>query len=530
MAALFFPGPGQNSLKADEGGQPTQIRQTSLGPIKGLSSPKGEAYLGIPYAKAPTGELRFAPPVSPEPWTEPYPAVKYGPLAHQVFPGGISSAPAHEGYSLSEDCLNLNVFLPPGTKPGAGLPVFVFIHGGGFAIGAGSQPLYDGYELASQGLAVVTINYRLGALGFLASEETLETYGTTGNWGLLDQIKALEWVRDNIEAFGGDPAKVTIGGESAGSFSVSSLIVSPMAKGLFRGAIMESGTVLSLSRWPYGRGDLENSIALGRILGQLLDVPEDSPEGLSKLRQARAQDITALSEIDFDFSASKALTLIPVRDGKVIPLDPQKAMAEGQASPVNLLIGFNRDEGTLFLPQGKDRDTLDWVMLTFLGEKAGKAFRQRFPEDRDNPYLDRVREALAYVLFSAGSKRFADIHSRFGDVYMYRFDYVSPQAKAMGLAAHHAAELPFVFGNFKDFGYPDKPKGDLANGLMVRWANFVKTGNPNQGAALPTPVSWPKYDAQDPRVLILDESLRAAALPGAEDLDFMADSLFGPLP
>ncbi|MDR2353668.1 MAG: carboxylesterase family protein, partial [Deltaproteobacteria bacterium] len=198
---------------ADEN-QPREVTTLS-GPVVGTVEAEVASYLGIPYAAAPVGDLRFAPPQSREPWTEPFLATQASPSAWQIR-SDESSFALPTIAAVSEDSLTLNIWAPEDAKPGDGLPVYFFIHGGGFAQGAGSFPLYDGSVMAKEGIVVVTINYRLGALGFLASRETLRLYGTTGNWGILDQIKALEWVRDNIQAFGGDPNKVTIGGESAG--------------------------------------------------------------------------------------------------------------------------------------------------------------------------------------------------------------------------------------------------------------------------------------------------------------------------
>ncbi|MHB9296596.1 hypothetical protein PilKf_02369 [Pillotina sp. SPG140] len=196
---------------------------TRNGPIEGLEADGIYAYKGIPYAKAPVGDLRFAPPQDVEPWTTVLDCTKYGPLTVQLADNPFLAV---ENANQSEDSLSLNVWTP--AAPGATdkLPVYVYIHGGGFGNGSGNETTFDGTSFAKNGVVTVTINYRLGTLGFFASQETYKQYGTTGNWGLLDQIKALEWIRDNIANFGGDPSQVTIGGESAGSWSVSALIES----------------------------------------------------------------------------------------------------------------------------------------------------------------------------------------------------------------------------------------------------------------------------------------------------------------
>jgi para-nitrobenzyl esterase len=220
----------------------------------------------------------------------------------------------------------------------------VFIHGGGFAAGSGASPVYDGTGFARKGIVTVTVNYRLGALGFLASRETLKQYGTTGNWGLLDQIKSLEWIRDNIAAFGGDPGKVTIGGESAGSSSVSALVVSPFANGLFRGVIMESGSVLSLPELSYyARSDRQKTIEVSGMLADIFGAGDDA-DGLAQMRGADSSALSPLSAFVPDQTTTPAFSFTPIRDGKVIPEDPLGALASGDFTGLNLLIGFNNDE------------------------------------------------------------------------------------------------------------------------------------------------------------------------------------------
>ncbi|MDR2006779.1 MAG: carboxylesterase family protein, partial [Acidaminococcales bacterium] len=408
------------------------------GVIKGLREESISVYKGIPYAKPPVGELRFAPPQDAEAWDGELDCTRFG---FQCFQAPLFAGPE----PFSEDCLTLNVWTPAQPGEDAKLPVYVFIHGGGFSAGSGSFPLYNGTGFAKKGIVTVTINYRLGVLGFFASQETLKRYGTTGNWGLLDQIKALEWVRDNIAAFGGDPGKVTIGGESAGSFSVSALVTSPLAQGLFRGAIMESGSVLSLPAFSYySRAGLKKSIEASGVLADIF-AAGDNADGLREMRKADAETLTHLSFFTADQTAIPFF-LTPAFDGRVVPESPLAALAASELAGVNFLLGFNNDEGSLFVPDGTGDGACKALIARIFGGRNMPRVLDRFKVDAQNTYLKRTRQILTYGVFSAGTKRFADIAAAAGgNVYLYKFNYVSPGNGRSGLGAAHTAELPFVF-------------------------------------------------------------------------------------
>ena len=502
--------------------------ETSHGPVIGTVIDDLAIFKGIPYGAANSGQGRFAPPKDPEPWTEPLQALDFDPSCWQAT-SDANPFSLPTGSKLSEDCLSLNVWAPKSASKDGDLPVYVFIHGGGFGLGSSAQSFYDGAALAKEGLVVVTINYRLGALGFLAVKHNPNSIGSIGNWGILDQIKALEWVRDNVKAFGGDPQKVTIGGESAGSMSVGALIVSPLAKNLFKGAIMESGSVLSLQSFPVGYGQIDSSTGQGSLLLAALRLKDD-PEGLAALREFDPATLSVLTFFNPDWTALSPFSLAPVQDGKVIPEDPQAAMASGALSPVKLLIGFNADEATLFTLNLKDAATARTMIASYLGPSVQERLWALYKPASDKEEISLARQALAMGLFSAGAKRAADLHSRHADVYMYRFSYVAKVGRDNSLGAFHASELPFVFGHVKESGLTSEAERRLSDDMRLRWVSFIKTGDPNQGSKPPTALSWPVYDPAKPLVLRFDSTLSVGLPPELEDLDVAAQLLYGDLP
>ncbi|MDR1298541.1 MAG: carboxylesterase family protein [Deltaproteobacteria bacterium] len=498
---------------------------TPLGAVVGLEGAKTSSFKGIPYALPTAGGQRFKPPVPVGPWDGPLEAFNFGNACPQVRSPLVDLGPDTPGQG--EDCLSLNVWTPKGAKPGDDLPVYFFIHGGGFGVGAGSQPVFDGAALASEGIILVTVNYRLGAFGFLASRETFKESGTTGNWGILDQIAALEWVRDNISSFGGDPKKVTIGGESAGSISVSVLIASPRAADLFRGAVMESGTIFSYRQTAGARGRLDQAQRAGALMGSVVG-GGDTPEGLANLRRLEADELALVSSFNLDMRRVNVLGPVPVSDGVVLPEDNQRALAAAPGSRVNVLVGFNADEGSIFVfDDGSPPEVYKTGILSVLGLPAADAFNKRFPVDQNHTHVQRAREAAAYGLFTSAAKRFADVYSRWGKVWMYRFDYVSDFGRRAGIGAYHSSELEYVFGNQPVKTRPEQRV--LGEELRARWVSFIKTGDPNNGNP-PGKLNWPVYNPADPRVIRFDKTVVVTPLPEAEDLEFMARQLHGPVP
>ncbi len=500
----------------------TALVTTPSGPVAGLSEDGLRIFKGIPYAKPPLGEGRFAPPETVEPWSTTLVCDAFGPQAVQQGSfGPMVSAPV----ASSENCLSLNIWTP--AKSGEErLPVYVFIHGGAYAIGNGASPVWDGSNLAKRGIVVVTINYRLNALGFLATGETYRRYGTTGNWGHLDQIKALEWLRGNISAFGGDPDRVTIGGESAGSFAVSALMLSPLAKGLFRAAILESGSILSVTTsTPYARGDLDKSIAVGRMFASMFGADRDDAAGLAALRAADPEAMAQSSAFEGDFRITTAYLCFPVFDGKVLPRNPYAALRTGNFNRVKVLFGFNADEATVFIPP--NIDGLQYkALVARMFAKHGPAVTARFA-----PAGTVYRQALKAMqtgTFTAGMKVFADAYAAQGlDVYGYYFTHVSPQHAKTGEGAKHGAEMPYIFDTFAATNEKD-PTPEmlrLRDEIQTRFANFIISGDPNQGEEPLSGVLWPKYRAESPVMIRFDERLRLQDMPDREDAAFIAEVL-----
>ncbi len=488
--------------------------QTKSGPVKGVAEDGIGIYKGIPYAKPPLGELRFAPPEDVEPWTKVLDCSEFGDIATQ------DSASA--GLTMSEDCLTLNVWTPANNADEK-LPVYVWIHGGGFAIGSGAEADYDGKSFAEKGIVVVTINYRLNAAGFFASNETFNKYGTTGNWGILDQIKALEWINANIGAFGGDNDNITIGGESAGSYSVSALITSPLANGLFQRAIMESGSILGIpANNFYSKGDLKRSIDLCRMMGHPLGA-EDNAEGLKALREADINVLAQMSPLLQDFTITPAFMLTPVFDGYVLPKDVYGALQKGDFNKVDLLWGYNGFEGSFFVPAETDQLTYEMMAARMFGHENAKAILKRYPVNAQHDSGERTRRILGYGMLDSVMKPYADAIAKAGrKVYGYKFNYVAKGSAYSGLGAFHGSEIAYAFGNLP--ASADSEQRAVSQEMFTRWANFIKSGDPNQGDAIG--VEWPEYNPDGTRMLLFDKKVEAAVLPDKADFAFMNGIMF----
>lgn len=496
----------------------TGLLHPDSGPI--LPNDDG-VYKGIPYAAPPVGELRFRPPALPVAWTDPRRFDDFGPACPQ----------SESDEDTSEDCLTLNVWTPAKVS-GNRLPVMVFFHGGAFLSGSGSVPVYDGAALSRMGVVVVTLNYRLGALGFLThpalSSESPQ--GVSGNYGLLDQQAALSWVSRNITAFGGDPANVTIFGQSAGAASVVLHLFRPEASGLFARAIAQSPVAPGAFRplRESARGTVAAEAvgqAFARRLG--IDPAADDKTTLAALRAADVDAILAASAPDPRLAVEVAgLLFCPTVDGVVVPAHPLELIGRGALPDKPLLIGTTTDEGSLFLPGLMPPAETPWAY--------SRLVKRRFGPDADKVLAlvpgrgEDLRTDLSRLItarwFTAFSVSFAQAMADAGrPVWLYRFAAPAP-AGALGMlmdesgasavtaaqaGVPHSADLFYVFGFAPWYlGFDDADR-DLSRRMRTYWTDFAKSGDPN-GAGLP---AWPRLARDRPQLLFIGQEAAAKPLP-----------------
>ena len=487
---------------------PTTVH-TQSGPVRGLGTDV-IVFKGIPYAAPPTGDRRWRPPVLPEPWTEVRDATQFGPQCLQpanFVPRGRLSLPPIATPS-SEDCLTLNVWTPA-KSTSQRLPVMVWLHGGGFVVGSGAWPQYDGERLARRGVVVVTLNYRLGPFGFFAhpalSRESDRR--VSGNYGLLDQIAALRWVRENITAFGGNPANVTLFGQSAGARSTGYLMVSPLAQGLFHRAIMESGP--SIGPTPRLRAP---SYGFPAAETQGESVAPD----LARLRAMSAEQV--LIQLPTAPTLSAGTHYYPVIDGYVIPDDPGVLVGTTSQARVPLLIGHTADEGLFFAsdPPRTISGYHDFVRATFPAEFVDPILT-RYPATAESEVQAAVLRMFADYRLATPIALSARAASKVTDVYVYRLSRVSPSSRSIWGGAAHTAEIPYVFDHITmDPSQFEERDRALSRIMAGAWVQFAKAGNPN-GAGLP---QWPAYRSPDYRVLQYGDDLTVRSNNRDPQMDF----------
>ncbi len=491
IALMMSPAPS-----ADQPADASVVVHTPLGSVRGLEAGNVASFRGIPYAAPPVGDLRWRPPQSLKSWTEVRDATRPGAICIQPPSGGD---PGVGPGPVSEDCLTLNVWTPEVVA--GPLPVMVWIHGGGYNNGSGTAALYDGAALAGRGVVVVTINYRLGRLGFfdhpaLAAERA--SGEPAGNYGVMDQIAVLEWVRDNIAAFGGDPGQVTIFGESAGGVAVTQLMVAPSARGLFHRAVVQSG----LGRQTSARLVEDRP---GRPSARTLGVAFGEGAGLGGAPTALAlRDLPAEAFLKPAPAFYSDLILI---DGSVLNEDVAEAFAAGRQAPVPLIIGTNSAEFWWIRPNdpgayGRVDDTLTDAEREGLVAAYGGA----------EGYSAHV---VSDLIFNEPARHLARLHARAGHpTWMYRFDVVPVSNPEPSGGATHASERPYVFDTLSTVGRPLGERDDRAAKAMAGyWTSFAASGDPN-GSGRPV---WPSFGAEPDRLLEFTNDG-----PAAKDVPFKA--------
>ncbi len=479
------------------------IINTKAGLLSGITNAAGDVhiYKGVPFAAPPVGPLRWKAPQPVQPWRDikqcdrfAASAVQKAPLPFMMWSKEFMAPPT----PISEDCLYLNVWT--GAKAATEKrPVIVWIHGGAFTGGSGSVPLYDGEALAKKGVVFVTVNYRLGIFGFFAHPDLSKEspHRVSGNYALLDQVAALQWVKDNISLFGGDANNITVAGQSAGAFSVNALVASPLAKGLFQKAIAESGGMFNKHQCP--------------------TLQDAEGEGVRIMKAHNASSLAAFRTLPADSLLQGEQMAGPVVDGYVLPNQVAAIFTEGKQNDVALLTGFNADEGFMF---GKP------MTAAAFREDAAKqygakqdAFLKAFPAGTDEEAAQSQKELSRDRMFGWQNYTWAALQSNNGKqpVYFYYFSRVPPGEPGYG--AFHSAEFGYALDNLDKWDRPftawDK---ELSNSMSSYWVNFAATGNPN-GKGLP---QWPLFTTAATKVMQFGNKLEVADMPAKEEIDFLS--------
>ena len=446
---------------------------TQQGEVSGAAAGKVESFKGIPFAAPPVGDLRWRPPGPAPSWSGVRSADAFGPICMQSRRGFFGQSP------MSEDCLTLNIWRPAGTKPGAKLPVMVWIYGGAFVQGAGSTPFYDGAHFAEQGVVLVTFNYRIGRFGFFAHPALDAGPGPIANYGLMDQIAALKWVRANIAAFGGDAKNVTMFGESAGAISVNYLMGSPAARGLFDKAISESGFGRSMPR------ALKAAEGFGQTFAEAHGVKGDDAAAAAALRALPADALNAQVSGLGDPAIPN-----PILDGKILTQGIDQAFAKGEEAHVPYLEGGNSYEASLF-PRIAD---VPGPVIARAGDPAKVVALYG-----GQPAPEVAREVLTDVLITEPDRELAREMARQGvPAFVYHFSYVPASMRDKSFGAAHGSEITYVFDTLPQqpisYGGRDIPAATpddqkVSDAMHAYWVAFAKTGDPDSAGG----PRWPRY-------------------------------------
>nr|XP_056722796.1 cholinesterase-like [Euleptes europaea] len=511
---LFLLSPLASKAASDED---DTVVVTSSGPIKGkrlqVGSGSVTAYLGVPYAEPPLGKLRFQKPLPHQPWSQVLEATSFGNSCSQFLLHDFPDASVWAvNPPLSEDCLFLNIWMPH-PRPSAPLPVLVWIHGGGYCTGASSLDLYNGASLAAEeNLIVISLNYRLGALGFLSLPPS-----APGNVGLLDQQLALKWVKENAASFGGDPAQVTLLGQSAGAASVGFHLLSPGSQPLFAQAVLQSGSVNAVWSW----SSPEEAKQKALVLGQTLGCTQDNDAAVVTCLQGK--DVAGFSQYELsELNTTIFLNLpfVPTTDGEFLPEDPQKLLEPGRIPNKPILIGITSDEGSTFVPytfpDAKD-GLITWQQLVEgvkrtvrrATEEVIQAVARRYSKEDHGPASYRqamVHSSSDYFFVCPVAETAAKLTEAGSPVYSYFFSqHTSGSVWPEWIGASHGAELPYLFGTFKTVLVANQTYTEAEAALSLRvkryWAEFARNGNPNGVTANET--EWPLYNVTEQNFFLL---------------------------
>jgi para-nitrobenzyl esterase len=486
---------------APENVQDRHIVRTTAGLVRGSERDGALAWKGIRYAEAPIDDLRWRAPVPVEPWRGVSLATEFGPAAPQISNPAIPLGP---DVVKDEDCLSLNVWRPDFVPEP--LPVMVWIHGGAYTFGSSRQPLFDGTSFVSTGeVLMVTVNYRIGALGFLdLTSVATDEHPFDSNLALRDVLLALRWVQENIAAFGGDPKRVTVFGESAGGGIVTTLLTVPSATGLFHQAIVESSPVSSMY----------DSRRSAKVARRMLDQLEIGTGDLARLREIPAVDIVAAGMAVYaavPLEEPGTLAFAPVIDGDLVPEHPITVLSEGRGLPIPLVIGTNKDEAALFKFMKSPLMPITEKSITaMLAAIAAENPDIEMParEDILTAYTGLRTHAVGLGIareigFRLPTLWAAEGHASIAPVWLYRFDHASPLLRLLGIGATHATELPYVWGNLftdpKDITFKlggRRTGREVSQRMQTRWRTFAVAGAPD---LVGDDVKWARFEPADAR-------------------------------
>ena len=495
----------------------TDVVPVTGGLIRGTWDDGVRAYKGIPFAAPPVGELRWQPPQPVEPWYGLRECDEFSDICPQpAYPKG--SIYYRDPVPMSEDCLYLNVWTDA-ELTSEQLPVMVWIHGGALTRGNGATPAYNGANLAKKGVVLVTINYRLGPLGYLAHPElTAESEnGSSGNYGVLDQVAALEWVRDNIDEFGGDPDNVTIFGESAGSWSVHALMGTPLSEGLFHRAIGQSGATFGVDYYLAGQD------SAGGPSGEDVGASFMEACGVNSLAEMRALPSDKIIDVFANHPQGREFKTRAVVDGWVFPNEIQNQFFSGNQHDVPVMIGFNAKEMTTLSSPSIVPGSMD-AYRTRIDQQYGPLadrFHEVYPVSDASEIADAYMRSIGDTYFGLQMLTWAETMEKVSSpAYLYYFTHVPPNENSDYLGAYHAAEIVYAFNNWgKTNSSDDATNLQVADRISDYWVNFARNGDPN-GVDLP---EWHPYDEREEHYMELGTELQAGQQLLKPQLDFLRE-------